>query len=142
MNCFVNSFNNLILETPVAYKIIQATTQSDTTPVGRHGAVIPGTPDSVIEFPSTSGTVSLGQSMIASGIITMSALTAGSGSGSVSVPGLTATDVVMTSIDTDASGSTFFYTKVDATTDTISFKGLTVSGSTYAKCHYAVYRTV
>jgi hypothetical protein len=72
----------------------------------------------------------------------MSALTAGSGSGSVSVSGLTATDVVVTSIDTDASGSSFFYTKVDTSADTISFKGLTVSGSTYAKCHYVVYRSI
>ena len=51
-------------------------------------------------------------------------------------------DVVMTSIDTDASGSSYFYVKVDASADTISFKGLTVSGSTYAKCHYVVYRSI
>jgi hypothetical protein len=48
----------------------------------------------------------------------------------------------MTAIDTDASGSSFFYTKVDTSADTISFRGLTVSGSTYAKCHYIVYRSI
>ena len=124
------------------YSITQGSTSSDTIRVGSHGAVSPGIPDSVITFPNATGVTSLGPTMIGSGIITMSALSNGYGSGSVSVPGLTSTDVVMTSIDTDASGSTFFYVKVDPTADTISFKGLTVSGSTYAKCHYVVYRTI
>lgn len=124
------------------YSITQGSTSSDATRIGGHGAVTPGNPDSVATFPNATGVVTLGPTIIASGIITMSALTAGSGSGSVSVPGLTTTDIVMTSIDTDASGSTFFYTKVDASADTISFKGLTVSGSTYAKCHYTVFRTI
>lgn len=125
----------------MAFNIIQPTTTSDA--IGSRGAITPGTPDALITFPdSTSGVVSLGPTIIASGIITMSALTAGSGSGSVAVSGLTSSDVVMTSIDTDASGSSFFYTKVNTTADTIEFKGLTVSGSTYAKCHYVVYRTV
>jgi hypothetical protein len=126
----------------MAYSIIQPTTTSDTIRVGGHGAVTPGTPDNVITFPNATGTISLGPTVVASGIITMSALTAGAGSGSVSVSGLTSTDVVMTSIDTDASGSSFFFSKVDSTADVISFRGLTLSGSTYAKCHYIVYRTV
>jgi hypothetical protein len=126
----------------MAYSIRQDSISADTTRVGSHGAVTPGTPDSIISFPEATGITALGPSIVTSGIITMSALSAGSGSGSVTVSGLTATDVVMTSIDTDASGSTFFYTKVDPTTDTISFKGLTVSGSTYAKCHYVVLRTI
>lgn len=127
----------------VGYKFTQPTTQSDTTPVGTYGAVIPGTRDYTIEFPdATSGKVSIGPTIVASGIITMSALTAGSGSGSVSVEGLTNTDVVLSSIDTDASGSSLFYVKADPTSDTISFRGLAISGSTYAKCHYVVYRQI
>lgn len=126
----------------MSYTFTQGSTSSDATRVGSHGAVTPGTPDSVITFPDATGIMSLGPSIIASGIITMSALTAGSGSGSVTVAGLVDTDVVITSIDTDASGSSFFYTKVAASADTISFKGLTVSGSTYAKCHYIVYRNI
>ena len=124
----------------MSYSITQGSTASDTLP--NRYAVSPGTPDSVISFPNVTGVASLGPTIIGSGIITMSALTNGSGSGSVTIGGLTSTDVVLTSIDTDASGSTFFYVKVDPTADTISFKGLTVSGSTYAKCHYVVYRTV
>ncbi len=126
----------------MSYSFTQGSTSSDATRVGSHGAVTPGTPDSVITFPEATGIMSLGPSIIASGIITMSALTAGSGSGSVSVSGLTATDVVMTAIDTDASGSSDFFVKVDTSADTISFRGLTVSGSTYAKCHYVVYRSI
>jgi hypothetical protein len=126
----------------MSYTFRQDSNSSDATRVGSYGAVTPGTPDPVVTFPEAIGVMSLGPSVVASGIITMSALTAGSGSGSVSVSGLTATDVVITSIDTDASGSSFFYTKVDTSADTISFKGLTVSGSTYAKCHYIVYRTI
>lgn len=131
------------MEINVAYKITQPTSQPDTTPIGRHGAVIPGTKDYTIEFPeTTSGTVSLGQTMITSGIITMSALTAGAGSGSVSVTGLTPTDVVLTSISTDASGSSKFFVNVNATADTISFRGLELTGSSFGHCHYVVYRTV
>lgn len=126
----------------MAYKITQPTTQSDTTPVGSYGAVIPGTRDYTIEFPATtSGTISLGPSMIASGIITMSPVT-GNGSGSVSVSGLAATDVVLTTISTDASGSSKFFVNVNAPADTISFKGLELTGSSFGHCHYAVYRSV
>jgi hypothetical protein len=130
------------MEKKMSYTFTQGSNSSDVTRVGSRGAVTPGTPDSVITFPEATGTMSLGPSIIASGIITMSALTAGSGSGSVSISGLTATDIVMTAIDTDASGSSFFYTKVDTSADTISFRGLAVSGSTYAKCHYVVYRSI
>lgn len=126
----------------MSYSFTQGSNSADVTKVGSYGAVTPGTPDSVITFPEATGTMSLGPSIVASGIITMSALTAGSGSGSVTVTGLETTDVVLTSIDTDASGSSFFYTRVNAAADTISFKGLTVSGSTYAKCHYVVYRSI
>ena len=126
----------------MSYSFIQGSTNPDLTPVGSSGAVQVGSPDSVITLPSTTGIVSLGPSIVASGIITMSALTAGSGSGSVSVSGLTSSDVVMASIDTDASGSSTFFVRVNASTDTISFRGLAVSGSTYAKCHYVVYRSL
>lgn len=126
----------------MAYKITQPTSNPDTTPIGSYGAVIPGTKDYTIEFPeTTTGTVSLGQSMITSGIITMSPVT-GDGSGSVSVTGLTPTDVVLTSISTDASGSSKFFVNVNATADTISFKGLELTGSSFGHCHYVVYRTV
>ena len=126
----------------MAYKITQPTTQPDTTPIGSYGAVIPGTKDYTIQFPeTTSGTVSLGQTMVTSGIITMSPVT-GNGSGSVSVSGLTPTDVVLTSISTDASGSSKFFVNVNAAADTISFRGLELSGSSFGHCHYVVYRTV
>ena len=123
----------------MAYRIIQPAKNADiVTPYG----ITPGSAEIVITFPEQDGVVSLGPSIIASGIITMSALTAGSGSGSVSVTGLTATDVVITSIDTDASGSSFFYTKVEPAADRISFRGIAVTGSTYANCHYVVYRNI
>ena len=126
----------------MSYTFRQDSNSSDATRVGSYGAVTPGIPDPVVTFPEAIGTMSLGPSIVASGIITMSPLSAGSGSGSATVAGLVDTDVVITSIDTDASGSSFFYTRVNPSTDTISFKGLTVSGSTYAKCHYIVYRTI
>ena len=126
----------------MSYSFTQGSTNSDQTPVGRRGVVEVGSADSVITFPNATGTMSLGPTIVASGIITMSALSQGYGSGSVTVTGLETTDVVMTTIDTDASASSFFYTRVNAAADTISFRGLTVSGSTYAKCHYVVYRSI
>ena len=125
----------------MAYSIRQDSVSSDTTLIGSRGAVSPGTPDSVITFPQATGTTSLGQSMVASGIITMSPVTS-TASGSVTVDGLTPTDVVITSISTDASGSSRFFVKVDASTDTISSVGYTLSGSSFAHCHYVVYRTI
>ena len=56
----------------MSYSITQGSTASDTTRIGSHGAITPGTPDAVITFPQATGTTSLGQSMVASGIITMS----------------------------------------------------------------------
>lgn len=125
----------------MAYSIRQDSVSSDTTLIGSRGAVSPGTPDSVITFPQATGTTSLGQSMVASGIITMSPVTS-TASGSATVNGLTPTDVVITSISTDASGSSRFFVKVDASTDTISSVGYTLSGSSFAHCHYVVYRTI
>ena len=125
----------------MSYSITQGSTASDTTRIGSHGAITPGTPDAVITFPQATGTTSLGQSMVASGIITMSGGNTAS-SGSATVNGLTVTDVVITSISTDASGSSRFFVKVDAATDAISSVGYTLSGSSFAHCHYVVYRTI
>lgn len=125
----------------MAYSIIQATPQSDTTRIGSHGAVSPGSPDPVSTFPTATGTISLGSSMVVSGIITMSGGNTAS-SGSATVAGLTSSDVVITSISTDASGSSRFFVKVDAATDTISSVGYTLSGSSFAHCHYVVFRSI
>ena len=123
----------------MSYSITQGSNQSDAS--GRF-AVTPGTPDTVITFPQVTGVASLGQTMVASGIITMSPAP-GDASGSATVSGLTATDVVLTSISTDASGSTSrFFVNVNASSDTISAIGYALSGSTFATCHYVVYRTV
>lgn len=126
----------------MAYSIIQGSTSSDTTLIGSHGAVTPGTPDTVATFPTATGTISLGSTMFASGIITMSP-TPGDASGSATVAGLLPTDVVLTSISTNASGSTSrFFVNVNATSDTISAIGYALSGSTFATCHYVVYRAI
>ncbi len=125
----------------MAYSIVQASPQSDTTRVGSHGAVSPGSPDPVATLPVATGTLSLGSSMVASGIITMSGGNTAS-SGSATVAGLTTTDVVITSISTDASGSSRFFVKVDSSADTISSVGYTLSGSSFAHCHYAVFRSI
>ena len=126
----------------MSYSITQGSTASDTTRIGSHGAITPGTPDAVITFPQATGTTSLGQSMVASGIITMSP-TPGDASGSATVEGLTSTDVVLTSISTNASGSTSrFFVNVNASSDRIHVTGSALSGSTFATCHYVVYRTI
>ena len=126
----------------MSYSITQGSNQSDVTRIGSHGAVTPGTPDTVITFPEVTGVASLGQTMVASGIITMSP-TPGDASGSATVEGLTSTDVVLTSISTNASGSTSrFFVNVNASSDTIHVTGSALSGSTFATCHYVVYRTV
>jgi len=120
--------------------VITPTTNPDRTPIGRHGVVVPGTLDSVVTFPSSSGTVSLGLSQIAAGIID---LYPGSGSvstGSVVINGLTATDIVLTSFDSDASGSSKFFTKFIHGTDTITAWGYDLTGSSYAECHYMIFR--
>lgn len=124
----------------MALTVITPTTNPDTTPVGGFGAVIPGTPDSVVTFPAGSGTVSLGLSQIASGIIN---LLPGSGSistGSATVVGLEATDIVITSFDSDASGSTQFFTKFLHGSDTIVANAYALTGSSYVECHYIVFR--
>jgi hypothetical protein len=127
-------------EKPMAFTVITPTTSPDRTPVGSYGAVIPGTPDSVVSFPTSSGTISLGLSQIAAGIINLYPGSGSASSGSVSVPGLTATDVVITSFDSDASGSSQFFTKFLHGTDTIVAYGYALTGSSYAECHYVVFR--
>jgi hypothetical protein len=124
----------------MATTVIIPTTNPDTTPIGRHGAVVPGTPDSVISFPSQTGKVSLGLSQVAAGIID---LYPGSGSvstGTAVVSGLTSTDIVITSFDSDASGSSQFFTKFVHGTDTITAYGYQLTGSSYAECHYVIFR--
>lgn len=124
----------------MATTVIIPTTNSDSTPVGSHGAVVPGTPDSVISFPNGSGTVSLGLSQIASGIITIAPGSGSAISSSASVSGLTSTDIVLSSFDTDASGSSQLFTKVNASADTITAYAYALTGSSYVKCHYIVFR--
>jgi len=124
----------------MAFTVITPTTNPDRTPVGSYGAIVPGAVDSVVSFPTSSGKVSLGLSQIAAGIID---LYPGSGSvstGSVVVNGLTATDIVLTSFDSDASGSSQFFTKFVHGTDTITAYGYQLTGSSYAECHYVVFR--
>lgn len=124
----------------MAFTVIVPTTTSDSTPIGSHGAVVPGKSDSVISFPSQTGTVSLGSSQIASGIITLLPGSGSSSTGVATVSGLASTDVVITSFDSDASGSSQFFSKVDASAGTITSYGYTLNGGTYAKCHYVVFR--
>ena len=124
----------------MALQVITPTTNSDRTPIGRHGVVVAGTLDSVISFPTSSGTLSLGLSQIAAGIIDLYPGSGSVSSGSVVVSGLTATDVVLTSFDSDASGSSQFFTKFVHGTDTITAYGYQLTGSSYAECHYVVFR--
>jgi len=124
----------------MALTVITPTTNPDRTPIGRHGAVVPGSLDSVVTIPSGPGTVSLGLSQIASGIIN---LLPGSGSvstGSAVVSGLAATDIVITSFDSDASGSSRFFTTFVHGTDTIQANAYALTGSSYVECHYVVFR--
>lgn len=125
----------------MAFTVIVPTTTSDSTPIGSHGAVVPGKSDSVISFPSQTGTVSLGSSQIASGIITLLPGSGSSSTGVATVSGLASTDVVITSFDSDASGSSRLFTKVDAGADTITAYAYALTGSSYVKCHYVVFRT-
>lgn len=122
----------------MSFNVINTAASSDRA--NSSGAIVPGSGETVISFPSISGPVSIGPSIIASGIITMSAITAASGSGSVSVPGLQATDLIMGTVLTDASGSSDFRWSTSGTT--LTFKGLQLSGSNYAYGHYLVYRNV
>ena len=124
----------------MALTVITPTTNPDRTPIGRHGAVVPGTPDSVVTFPSGPGTVSLGLSQIASGIINLLPGSGSAISGSASVSGLAATDIVITSFDSDASGSSRFFTTFVHGTDTIQANAYTLTGSSYVECHYVVFR--
>lgn len=120
--------------------VITPTTNPDRTPIGRHGAVVPGTLDSVVTFPTSSGTVSLGLSQYAAGIINLLPGSGSVSSGSATVIGLENTDIVITSFDSDASGSSQFFTKFIHGTDTITAWGYALTGSSYAECHYIVFR--
>lgn len=124
----------------MALTVITPTTNPDRTPVGGYGAVVPGTPDSVVTFPSGPGTVSLGLSQIASGIINLLPGSGSAISGSASVSGLAATDIVITSFDSDASGSSRFFTTFVHGTDTIQANAYALTGSSYVECHYVVFR--
>lgn len=121
-------------------EFITPTTNSDRTPIGRHGVVIPGTLDTVISFPTSSGKISLGLSQYASGIINLYPGSGSVSSGSAIVVGLENSDIVLTSFDSDASGSTKFFTKFIHGTDTIQAYGYQLTGSSYAECHYVVFR--
>ena len=124
----------------MALTVITSTTNPDRTPVGGYGAVVPGSLDSVITFPSGPGTVSLGLSQIASGIINLLPGSGSSSTGTATVVGLTATDIVITSFDSDASGSSRFFTTFVHGTDTIQANAYALTGSSYVECHYVVFR--
>lgn len=124
----------------MALTVINQSTNPDRTPVGGRGAVTPGDPDSIITFPAGSGVVSLGSSQISSGIITLLPGSGSSSTGTATVSGLTSTDIVLSSFDTDASGSSQLFTKVDAGADTITAYAYALTGSSYVKCHYVVLR--
>ena len=124
----------------MALTVITPTTNPDRTPVGGFGAVIPGTLYSVVTIPTGPGTVSLGLSQIASGIINLLPGSGSSSTGTATVVGLAATDIVITSIDTDASGSSKFFTKFLHGSDTITANAYELTGSSYVECHYIVFR--
>ena len=124
----------------MALTVITPTTNPDRTLIGSHGAVVPGSLDSVITFPSGPGTVSLGLSQIASGIINLAPGSGSSSTGTATVVGLTATDIVITSFDSDASGSSRFFTTFVHGTDTIQANAYALTGSSYVECHYVVFR--
>jgi hypothetical protein len=56
------------------------------------------------------------------------------------VVGLEATDIVITSFDSDASGSSQFFTKSVHGSDTITATAFALTGSSYVECHYIVFR--
>ncbi len=124
----------------MALTVITPTTNPDTIPVNGFGAVVPGTRDSVITFPARPGTVSLGLSQIASGIINLLPGSGSSSTGTATVVGLEATDIVITSFDSDASGSSQFFTKFLHGSDTITATAFALTGSSYVECHYIVFR--
>ena len=124
----------------MALTVITPTTNPDRTPVGRHGAVVPGSLDSVVTIPTGPGTVSLGLSQIASGIINLLPGSGSSSTGTATVVGLEATDIVITSFDSDASGSSQFFTKFLHGSDTITATAFALTGSSYVECHYIVFR--
>ena len=124
----------------MALTVITPTTNPDRTLIGSHGAVVPGSLDSVITFPASTGTVSLGLSQIASGIINLLPGSGSSSTGTATVVGLTATDIVITSFDSDASGSSRFFTTFVHGTDTIQANAYALTGSSYVECHYVVFR--
>lgn len=124
----------------MALQVITPTTNSDRTPIGRHGVVIPGTLDTVATFPTSSGKLSIGLSQYASGIINLYPGSGSVSSGSATVVGLENTDIVLTSFDSDASGSAKFFTKFIHGTDTIQAYGYDLSGSSYVECHYMIFR--
>jgi hypothetical protein len=124
----------------MAFTVITPTTTPDRTPIGRHGAIVPGTPDSVVSFPTSSGTLSLGLSQIAAGIINLLPGSGSSSTGTATVVGLEATDIVITSFDSDASGSSRFFTKSVHGSDTITANAYALTGSSYVECHYVVFR--
>ena len=124
----------------MALTVITPATNPDRTPVNGFGAVISGTPETVISYPTSSGTISLGLSQIASGIINLAPGSGSSSTGTATVVGLTATDIVITSFDTDASGSSTFFTKFIHGTDTIQANAYALTGSSYVECHYVVFR--
>ncbi len=119
---------------------INPSTNSDKTPVGSYGAVVPGSPDNIVTLPDATGTISLGKSMVTSGIISVLPGSGSSSTGTVTVSGLLDTDIVITSISTDASGSSTFFTRVNATADTITCNAYNLTGSSFVQCHYVVYR--
>ncbi len=124
----------------MAITVITPSTNSDSSRPGSFGAVVAGKPDSNISYPTASGTISLGLSQIASGIINLLPGSGSASSGSATVTGLEATDIIITSFDSDASGSSQFFTKFLHGSDTISAYGYNLTGSSYAECHYVVFR--
>ena len=124
----------------MALTVITPTTNPDRTPVGGFGAIVPGSLDSVVTIPTGPGTVSLGLSQIASGIINLLPGSGSSSTGEATVVGLEATDIVITSFDSDASGSSQFFTKSVHGSDTITANAYALTGSSYVECHYIVFR--
>jgi len=124
----------------VGVTIINPSSVSATQKVGSFGAIVPGKSDSIVNVPSSSGTISLGLTQYAYGIINLLPGSGSASSGSASIPGLENTDIVLTSFDSDASGSSQFFSTFLHGSDTLWAYGYQLTGSSYAECHYMIFR--
>lgn len=137
--CFGEIIYSHFKENLVGVTFINPSSVSATQKVGSFGAIVAGSADNVVNVPSASGTISLGLTQIASGIINLYPGSGSMSSGSATIAGLESTDIVLTSFDSDATGSAQFFSKFLHGSDTLVAYGQLLSGS-YAECHYMIFR--